>query len=487
MHHFLDGIAKRVVEKTAENPNACWPDTIMLLHRLPIPYLETIVTQLYSDIPLLSDDKKLKVVEELRKSLFANSLYPPRPKKLPQEIIAQLKDIFRLLEPDCEIKRNLFLFNLSFPPIASESKDFNEFLREVEERKQAVIESIWNEKRESGIEDIIASVEKPENIGIILAHSSFTDTIENHVLDWLGDENKAFDLAARQFVHIRAILSASWTTHIADDNFLSWNLGKKVAFCLGLPPSKATYTFIESLDDEIKEGYWKTTKDFPLDKECVNWVIRQYLKYSQPLSALDVAGLFLIKTNIDPDLVADSLEAFAALDIEKDITQHRNLANIVISLIKFLESNDSISDERLGKIEIQYIRTFRDNEIKPRVVLKEIFKKPEFFVDLICMAYKANPELPNEFSDLSSKQVKHRAKLALCILDTIHELPGQDEGRVDSDRLYEWVESARSGCKQKNRLIIGDEIIGQILSYSPQGKDGIWPLESVRNVIEKVV
>jgi hypothetical protein len=62
----------------------------------------------------------------------------------------------------------------------------------------------------------------------------------------------------------------------------------------------------------------------------------------------------------------------------------------------------------------------------------------------------------------------------------------RDDGSIDAAALAEWVRVARLELADSDRADIGDEQIGQALSASPEGADGIWPAEPVRNLIEAI-
>jgi len=51
--------------------------------------------------------------------------------------------------------------------------------------------------------------------------------------------------------------------------------------------------------------------------------------------------------------------------------------------------------------------------------------------------------------------------------------------------LRAWVRQSQSLCVQYGRAEIGDQKIGEILSAPIIGKDGIWPCEEVRKVLEE--
>ncbi|MCU4137456.1 MAG: Plasmid maintenance system antidote protein VapI [Thermodesulfobacteria bacterium] len=50
----------------------------------------------------------------------------------------------------------------------------------------------------------------------------------------------------------------------------------------------------------------------------------------------------------------------------------------------------------------------------------------------------------------------------------------------------EWITYVREKCAHIGCLPFCNETIGKILSHSPIGKDGIWPHEAVREVIEEI-
>lgn len=52
--------------------------------------------------------------------------------------------------------------------------------------------------------------------------------------------------------------------------------------------------------------------------------------------------------------------------------------------------------------------------------------------------------------------------------------------------LRRWVRSARLAFVDSDRDDIGDEQVGRVLSASPEGSDGIWPAEPVRELIEMI-
>lgn len=484
---FSIEISRRILQTINTNPNTYWPDVMVLMDRLHKKCLKKTIIQLESDIPKLNEEVKLSIREEIRKIVNPNSRIFGRPKKYAPEIISRLTTIFDSLESDSPITENLFLFNNEYPSISSKKEDIHKFFEEVEEKRREALNTIWGRSQIDGIRELIEAVQNPIPIGTILAQVSFSDEIETEVLDWLRSRNEKLNLVAKRYIYIKPFLNLQWPSKIAKNKFKTWTNRQKIAFCLGLPFSRPVFAIISSSDNKVKESYWKLAGLYLVEKnpECVTYVIKKYLKYSRPIQALRIAGLYFREIEIDPNLIAEILESIATINRPKVLSQHDNLASEVIELLQYLESNRAIPDIRLAKIEMLYMLTYEQNEIPPKVILEETSRKPIFFVELVCMTYKSNPSIPGEFSGLSKKQIENRARVGHSILNQISVLPGQENNTLDRQFLNLWVDIARQGCLEKNRSAIGDECVGQVLSYSPIGADGIWPHEFVREIFER--
>ena len=81
-------------------------------------------------------------------------------------------------------------------------------------------------------------------------------------------------------------------------------------------------------------------------------------------------------------------------------------------------------------------------------------------------------------------------KLAKCgykLLDSLKRSPGHDTlGELQPELLAKWVKTVREGCAELARLDIADIYLGKLFSCAPEGKDGIWPCEPVREVMEDI-
>ena len=101
----------------------------------------------------------------------------------------------------------------------------------------------------------------------------------------------------------------------------------------------------------------------------------------------------------------------------------------------------------------------------------------------MALIYRAKGEEPGDVSE----EQKNMARLGHDLLDSWHTPPGlTEDGYVNAQELREWVDRARRLVAEGGRGAIGDDVIGRVLSGSPSGQDGAWPVEAIRDVIENV-
>jgi len=65
----------------------------------------------------------------------------------------------------------------------------------------------------------------------------------------------------------------------------------------------------------------------------------------------------------------------------------------------------------------------------------------------------------------------------------IHRLPDGNNNTVTEDSVYLYFFELPSDLE--GILKIGDRCIGKLLSHSPTGNDGVWPHETVRDILER--
>jgi hypothetical protein len=180
-------------------------------------------------------------------------------------------------------------------------------------------------------------------------------------------------------------------------------------------------------------------------------------------------------------LAADVLEGIVAKQNTERIPD--SFAYKLAHVLGVLARDPDMEQTRMARLEWAYLPATTHHWRRPALLLRELDRNPEFFVDLVCWVFKAENEDPRTPSDEEQQRARHAFELLECW----RTVPGSaDGGEIDTVVLNDWIRRARSGLTEKGRLRVGDERIGHALSGSPHGQDGAWPHEAVRAVIESV-
>ena len=151
-------------------------------------------------------------------------------------------------------------------------------------------------------------------------------------------------------------------------------------------------------------------------------------------------------------------------------------------MFKVLQSAKDFDLERLARLEWTFLPIFERHEFAPMALQKELARSPVFFAEIVALVYRAEDD---EEKVEATDQERARAERGYDLLQSWGILPGVNEaGEIGGSAIARWVHEARAALAEKGRQKVGEQHIGVILSYSPQGSDGAWPHEDVREIIE---
>ena len=488
-------ITERVLKQISKQPEKTWLNVEKIFSSLPHEYLNRAINQLDKDSNILKGDAKTNVYNEIMKIVSHHRQYASAKWAIPKEYIDKLYTICQKLIPEDLVSRHKSLFDNSLPPIPNPVSYVNheEYYKRSEEARLNALEEIWCEEGIDGIERLVNNVQLPRLVGNSLSATTFYNRIEQEILSWLEKEDTAALQAARSYVYAQSYRGKQeWRDTVYKKFLHSWPEKAWTSFCLGLPFNKVLFDFLERLTETIQRDYWKNVQIYYLTKDdakYAQWVVKTLLTNERPFAAINAAANYLQtiakNSEIDSEVLVQALEQTASnQDDFKSVRPDLWLYDLKI-IITEIAKDQKIDQSRIAMIEWFYLPVFRKDEIQPRILIKEVLKNPKFFCELICMMFKAHPPIDNEFSSVPSAIIEQRALNAAHLIKLIDAIPGQNGLDIDLDELDTWVRQARDECTVKNRKVIGDQQIGQILSHSPIGKDNIWPHETVRDIIER--
>jgi hypothetical protein len=281
----------------------------------------------------------------------------------------------------------------------------------------------------------------------------------------------------------QSILSQAVEKHLAEPT----QKGEVVRLLKCAPFGSETWHFVDVLSEDQKDKYWRTVlpvRSFGESAEHVNRVVDELLRVDRPRAAFNSVEAEFSK--IDSHRLVRLLIEVAINRSEPE--GHYRLASHDISdAFKHLTKRQDVTLGELARLEFLYIDALEHTEHGIQNLEKQLGQSPELFVQVLAFAFKRSDDKPDppELRPENSDSPEGLAAASYKLLSRTKRIPGaSDKGEVDARSLHDWLTRVRELTHEYAREEVGDRIVGQILGRSPKGKDGIWPNEVIREVLE---
>ncbi|MEA3014811.1 MAG: hypothetical protein QOD42_3356 [Sphingomonadales bacterium] len=208
------------------------------------------------------------------------------------------------------------------------------------------------------------------------------------------------------------------------------------------------------------------------------FALERLVACGRPLSALRAChGKF---SPYEPELIFRMLEGMLrGEEIETGIPE----SYYIQRALEFVEKNsDQIDHQRLVGLEFALVRLLGfQGEHHAKTLYHAIMSQPELFVELLCILYRPSNGEPRE----PDEGLKVAAHNAWQVLHHCKRQPGTDsDDSIDPAKFSAFVAEARRLATEQDRLVVCDIRLGEIMAYAPEGADGIWPFDPVRDALE---
>lgn len=408
-------------------------------------------------------------------------------------------EILDCVAPADMLDRYCWLFDTDMPDLTEPKTHSSEEKLEIEKRMEEVSEArreaatiIMKNKGVDGLLPLAARAKLPYLVGQAAAETVEQGPVEVEVIERaLAADDPKIRQAGMAFAWRRnEINGPDWSeAFLRSDVFRGWRVEMQADFCRTLPEGRATWRVVEQLGRAVEERFWRETAVFLIriqQDEDAEFAMEKLLEAGRAFDALDQAGS--APTRLSTGLLVRVLEA-AIGALSKVKVVHRGMIDYDVErILQRLRTSAEVSDGDLGRLELQYLPILQPLHT-PVTLHKTLQNDPAFFADVVAHAFKAEYETPSEVPAGETSQadeiVRNRARLAWDLLSKWSAVPGRrQDGTIDGTRLKEWFHQARALNSANKRVRIGDNQIGRMLAYAPPGSDGIWPDESVRDLID---
>jgi addiction module HigA family antidote len=308
-------------------------------------------------------------------------------------------------------------------------------------------------------------------------------------------------LAGKEEVHSYKNLIGGALRAIADDDKrgavlkgVAADLSEEdtVALLVLAPYSKSSWKLVDALGQAAQAKYWsEVLPDWIHNSDAENSEsVERLLKAGRPRAAFScirfepgkLGGQILFR--LLSEMAQGGKDQPGQYPLE-----HYN----VEEAFKCLNNNSALTLDQKAGLEFAYLEVLarpwdsRHNYGIPNLE-RYIEGHPELFVQAVAWAYKRKDRAsdPAEFQ-VPPDRVKNIAERGYKLLEAIERIPGHNDlGELEATRLAKWTAAVRQSCAELSRADVADVCIGKVLSCAPVGKDGVWPCEPVRDVMEEI-
>ena len=253
------------------------------------------------------------------------------------------------------------------------------------------------------------------------------------------------------------------------------------------PFDSQTWDFVDALGNNFSEYYWQNVPIRPLRKQrkMLNFAVSRLLEAGRPRVSFILISLDLseISSKTLYRILSD-----AVLSNEHSLESYMREYE-VRRAIKHLDQSGEISINEMAALEFQYLAFLEKEEAIPNIE-RQINDDPKIFAQAVAYAFKRSDdqEDPQELMAADESQIKFKKGQAYRLLKQLKKIPGRDaQGKLNGELLIAWITAVRSLLKSWARSDVGDIEIGQFLANAPDGEDGVWPCEPVRDALEKTL
>lgn len=442
-----------------------------------------------------SDDDIARVREKIRVTVLSR-----RGRKRADEVgqvtlSRTAKAVYASMEPTDVVNKHEWLFRQSWveesaDEVADGELDYQARERRIEKLRIDALKEIVSSDGLRGVFSLAKKGNSQGQIGRYLARGILhSEQLRHLILQCLRPDDEDTD---RSGIAAGALRVLDGEQHKSLFESLHGNLSNEEALRVLLlsPYRRETWELVDQLSQESRATYWReVVPEYVFDAPNENnESIRRLLDAKRPRAAFCAVHFKL--DEVRPELLVQMLSEMTKEGNDKGGEYQLNDYDIQRAF-KLLDQNPDVPLEDKAGLEFAYLdvlaRTFRgaDRNQIPNLE-RYIEDHPEMFVQAIVWTYKRkNPgEDPPEFRVAEGREVL--ASRGYRLLEALERIPGQGEA-TDEDylkRLTQWVGKVRMQCAELDRAEIADICLGKLFASAPEGEDGVWPGEVVRDVME---
>jgi len=470
---------------------AKWQELLKDFARLPVVTQKAILNWLQETDPAtLPEDVRAKIWDGLRHLVREHRFFHDAFWALPPDRVDELDVIEQKIAPADPIIRSKWLFGHGGDRAFGDTETPYEERNQMQEKAQCeALREVFRAKGLPGILELASTVSSSYVIGALVAKLGLVpEWRELLPVKLLPTQGNAYDLARG---YTRARIVAEGDSFIAAIPLEEWPQEAVAEFTLMLDFNKKAWEILRQRKPQAEETFWKRVSGYagPVSDDDLEESVKCLLKAGRPFVAVDALSCAIHgKKKPAWNLAADVLDSASITSKDDSPDRPINQHSIweLCELMKYLQSDPNADQERLSILEWRFLPLARHHDFAPKTLHVELSRNPKFFAEVIEAQFRARNE-PRDKSQPPDPNRQKLAEIAFNLLESWAGIPGtRPDGSIDLSVLKVWVEDVRKLCTASDRLEVCDLKIGEQLAFAPADKDGTWPCEAVREILEFV-
>lgn len=389
---------------------------------------------------------------------------------LPSDAVEKIEETAKALEPKNPFDLHQYLFSERDFDLYEEKGNWQEQFKKLEAKREIAVQEILADEGIAEVLRFAEAVRSPRQVGLALGGIA-NDSIDQHLLpDFLdGTTRKLKDLVDAYIWRRYSVMGWEWCDRVVRSD---WTLNQKAGFLCQLPFSKDTWGRVTSWLGNEEGLYWSAVWVNPYQSDDnLSFAIAKLIEFERSQPAIDC--LYKALHDKQPIIIEQVVQALL-LAVSSAGQSNSMDTHHVVELIKFLQSEPSVSKDDLFRIEWAYLPLLSSpGHGKPKLLEHKLATEPEFFCEIIRLIYrsKKGDAPPVEHTE----DAKAVATNAWRLLHDWKTPPGtQIDGSFSGQRFSQWLETTKAICTKSGHLDVALIQLGEVLIHAPSDANGLW-------------
>lgn len=479
--HFVLAIAVLLVEQSQGNATRI-AELVPMIDRLDIEFRNSIIGLVNASTKFDDEDKE-QIRSAVREFVSWENSFNSSGEKHDRYSADALRPAFDILAADDLVIRHAWLFSKGWVDLPDgRDEDYKETDKAREELRATAVREIFDKKGWQGIEQLVDRSSDQRLVGWALVGDPFD---RKELIEWLCHRyinltEYSFDSLTSGVLHAEVELHEILMSVIAELEHKNTKPEVLAGLMTNAPQGMQVWRIIEEQTQDIHNQFWTIVPLSYIHEELDSLIfcIERLLAVHRPRTAFEALGDRA--DEVPSSILVEILEGIGS-DHEPDagLPQAWNISRLFAAL----SQTGQLSQSELAGLEFGYYEILHSEEYGTPNLFAEIFSSPEFFIDLICLAYKPQ----NSESEPISESMLSAAQTASSLLFNGRGIPGGDlNEEVNSKIFFDWVKKVRELANEKDRLAVTDLTIGAWLSDWPCNKNlEFWPNTVIAELLDQ--